>query len=297
MSNNRTEMAFGYYPGALSISAGDIEIQTLPDLEKRTAAVAALGQIERDWFYAPCYESKPSGTRIFGLPKTHIIRHTRAESGNHVEFLIWSLSFFLGIRLTITDMGYLDATPIKPGSLVDFWVHPRILPKLLILADGFWVANREDPMRAKRFSAAIHALFLGQYREGLQFERFIYLYAALDACFALAASLHAAAPKPRIHAERIRWMCSLFGMPTPAWARLTGNGSSELAMIRNFTLHEALYVGEPLGFGLYGIGTNQNLTLQMEALVCRLLVALIGAPAAGYVTTPIDTQQRQALEL
>ena len=68
-------------------------------------------------------------------------------------------------------------------------------------------------------------------------------------------------------------------------------------MIRNPTLHEGLFMGEPLGFALHGIGTNQNLLLEMEALICRLLVALVGAASTDYVQTPINTRGRYLLEL
>ena len=295
MSSNATETAFGYYPRPLSIIAGHIEIETRPDLENQVTAVAASGQIDGDWLYAPAYENRPYISRVFGLPKTHILRHTMTENDDHIEFLIWALSFFVGLRLTLTKAGYLDATPVKPGYLVDFHASRSVLSKLLTVADDFWVVNRNDPMRAKRFAAAVHALFLGQYSRNLQFERFIYLYTALDACFALASSLHSP-PKGLRHSERIGWMCSLFGMTTPAWAGLTGTGKAEVSTIRNDTLHEALYMGEPLGFGLHGIGTNQNLTLQMKALVCRLLIALVGASSAGYVRTAIDTRQYYGLD-
>ena len=56
-------------------------------------------------------------------------------------------------------------------------------------------------------------------------------------------------------------------------------------------------MGEPLGFALHGVGTNKNLTLEMEALICRLLVALLGAANADYVRSAITTRQRQGLKL
>jgi len=36
-----------------------------------------------------------------------------------------------------------------------------------------------------------------------------------------------------------------------------------------------------LGFAIHGAGTNQNITLEMQALVCRLLVALLGGERSG----------------
>jgi hypothetical protein len=47
----------------------------------------------------------------------------------------------------------------------------------------------------------------------------------------------------------------------------------------------------PLGFALYGAAINQNLPLEMQALICRFLVALIGDPGADYVRSPVTTRQ------
>ena len=64
------EKAFGYYPRALSIIVGPIEIETLPDLENTVAAVSGSSFVDHGWLYAPQYENKPYGARVFGLPKT-----------------------------------------------------------------------------------------------------------------------------------------------------------------------------------------------------------------------------------
>lgn len=210
---DQTAAKFGFYPSPLALAPGGTTIEPLPDLEKKVAAVTADPGIERDWIYAPSYAGKPYISRIFGLPKTHVIRHAAGEGGDHLAFLIWALSFFVGMRLTATEMGFLDATPLRPGMLVDFHASPRELSKLLVLADAFWAANRAEPLQTKRFAAAIHALFLGQYPQGLQFERFTHLYTALDACFAIVAPR---APRDRpTHTDRIEWLCNKFGMTTP----------------------------------------------------------------------------------
>ena len=54
----------------------------------------------------------------------------------------------------------------------------------------------------------------------------------------------------------------------------------------------------PLGFAVHKEGSNQNLTLEMSALVCRFLVALIGGGGAAYVRcSPVNTRQRHGLDL
>ena len=215
---------------------------------------------------------------------------------DHLTFLIWALSFFTGMRLTATEAGFVDATPVAPGKLVDFVPGQAGLEKGVALADRFWTTHRTSPQRARLVAAAVHALFLAHNPQALQFERFHFLYSSLDACFALASSLYPVPPKLG-HARRIGWMCGLFGMDLPSWADADSSGGAEAAIIRNAAIHEALFMGEPLGFALHGVGTNKNLALEMEALICRLLVALLGAPSALYVTSPITTRQMHGLDL
>ena len=297
---------FGYFPEPLASKIGNIEISTLPEIKARTEAVTNHPGVENDWIYPGPQRRNTMGigirelpypSRIFGLPKTHRISHGAADGPEHLEFLVWSLSFFTGMRLTTTEAGFVDATPIKPFKLVDFVLSPATYARSLALAETFWQVNRAAPARAKRWTAALHALFIAHYPQSLQFERFIYLYGALDTCFSLAAELTPPARRPRHHAERIAWMCGLFGMPVPAWATTTLGNSTEVATIRNATIHETLFMNAPLGFALHGVGTGHHLTLEMEALICRLLVALIGAPTADYVRSPVNTRQIHGLDL
>ena len=201
----------------------------------------------------------------------------------------------MGTRLTTTEAGYLDATPIKSGKLVDFLLLGNSLVRAVLLAEDFWMANSGQRDRAKLFAAAVHALFLGQFPQSLQFERFIYLYTAIDACFKLGKALKNLT-KSIPHSGRIDWMCNQFGLNLPGWAKQPVGGSAHVTGIRNPTLHEALFMDEPLGFAVHGKGAHVNLTLEMGALVCRMLVALIGGNAS-YVRSRVDSMQRQGLEL
>ncbi len=298
-------MSFGYWPASETVTAGYISITPLPDFDETIAAMKTQDGVDGDWIYAPTQEvrdflsgqiiSRPYSARIFGLPATHSITHAAPDSEDQVEFHVWGLSLFTGMRLTATEAGFVDATPVKPGKLVDF-VLLGGLSQAVDLVERFWTANRTVPQRASLVEAAIHALFLAQGPQLLQYERFIFFYTALDACYALAADLNPPTRKPT-HAARLAWMYDLFGMPTPAWATPAPKGSSPIAAIRNATMHEALYMGKPLGFALLGIGTGENLPLEMEGLVCRFLVALLGAPTSDYVKTRVNTRQRQGLRL
>ena len=297
---------FGYYPRELAVRRGPIRIETLPGLEKTVCELEASDGVEGDWIYAPlqlvslfpsgAIQTRPYSARIFGLSKTHRLSHAASDGADHLAFHLWALSFFTGMRLTATEAGFVDSTPLKPGKLVDFVLMSHGLDEAVELSEAFWVGHRSHPERARFFGAAVHTLFLAHHPQHLQFERFLLLYAALDACFALASSLRT--PPPQLgHARRIAWMCGLFHIPVPPWVDPRAAGGAEAAILRNAAVHEALFMGAPLGFALHGIGTNRNLPLEFEALICQLLVALLGAPATAYITTPIDTRQRHGLTL
>ena len=287
-------MEFGFYPKPLEVDAGPIKVRSLPDFDKAVNEVASYDRIENGWLYVPSHRY---GDRVFGLPKTHVLEHAKATGEDHVDFHIWTLSFFLGMRLTTTERGFLDATPVELRKLIDFDLsgdNNRV--RAIELTERFWRTNRRKPRNAQRLKAAIHALFLGRYPQALQFERFIYLYTAIDACYALAKSLRR--PKDRHkHYERIGWMCREFGVTNPSWAEDTGASGTVVSALRNNTLHEALFGDEPLGFDVYGAGTGVDITFEMSIFVCRLLVALLGGEDSSYVSSSVHTGQTYFLSL
>lgn len=298
------QLEFGYFPRPLSLTSGPIIVRPLADLALSVAKVEDDEQVERDWIYAaPQFERNMSGdvrelpysSRVFGLPKTHMIAHASSDGLDHLTFHLWALSFFTGMRLTSTEAGFVDATPIRPGKLVDIVMEGRGLIDALALVEDFWIRNRSVPKHAKLVAAAMHALFLGQNPRNLQFESFTLLYMAIDACFALAKTVKINSKPPRTHTDRIKWMCSAFGMDTPA--RADPAPGTEIAVLRNDAMHEALFNGEPLGFAIHGVRTNQNITLEMQALICRFIVALWGGENCDYVRSSVTTRQRHGLNL
>lgn len=260
--------------------------------------MATLRKVAKDgWIYAPCSNGIGASTsRIFGLPKSHRLSHAAPDGEDHLAFHVWALSFFEGIRLTTTELGFLDATPFEDGKLVDFVLGPYSRTKAVELAERFWVDHRTDPRRARMYAAAVHALFLGQNPRLQQFERFILLYTALDACFALAKSLHATTNKIT-HEGRVAWMCDLFGMDVPSFADPSAPSGSELAALRNGAFHEALFNDQPLGFKLHRVASGLSLTHQVRALICRFLVALIGGGSATYIRASASERGKHGLDL
>ncbi|MNQ88108.1 hypothetical protein D3C85_1033610 [compost metagenome] len=301
---------FGYYPVFCNIETDRFSIRTLPEHERIVAAVSGDPNALKGWIYPRVEEhieymsgkvrSMPYNARVFGLPMTHVLTLPEGQSREDLDFVVWCLSFFTGMRLTTTEAGFLDATPIQPGKLVDFILSRSTVADVVELALDYLESERGDARALKRVTAVIHALFLAQYPQSLSFEKFQYLYMALDACFKLVAVKEAQEPRTS-HAGRVQWMCEKFAIPVPSWAKNSKTDPSSLSVARNDTFHEALFFDGPLGFASYGgnqrSAEQENPLLQMEALVCRLLVAILGKPGVGYVKTSVNTRDIHALEL
>lgn len=300
------DVPFGYCPDLLDVSSGAVRISPLAELEETVRRVEASAGVDDGWIHAPNQRvrdlasgqavAKPYADRVFGLPRTHRLLLAGADGENHIAFHLWGLSFLTGMRLTATEAGFVDATPIRPGTLVDFMLSRTTIAEAVARTEAFWKSARTKPERTGLAAAAIHALFLAQNPRNLQFESFLFLYAALDACYALASTMHT--PPPRLgHARRIGWMCGLFRMPIPVWADPDAPGGAEASVLRNAAVHEAQFMGMPLGFALHGEGSEANLPLEMEALICRLLVALVWSKDADYVVTGTGSRQCHGLTL
>ena len=303
---------FGFLPEYLRIDAGPVQVRPLPEFQAIVDDFSTWEDVENGWFYAPPQGLRdfltgrarelPYSARVFGLPKTHDIEHEDATGEDHLVFHVWALSFFLGMRLTTEKAGFLDATPMRRAVLVDFVLVGQSLRRALELADSFWRENRLKTRNAQRFEAAVHALFLGQYPQALQFERFIYLYTAIDACYRLTADLrNHKGSHP--HGHRIKWMCEELGVKIPTWAESSKDdpGTTRVSPIRNDALHEALFMGRPFGFAVHRFNPDGGIELpidsEMRNLVCRLLVALIGGNDQRYLRSPVNGRQRLPLDL
>lgn len=303
-----TASHLGYCPQPLDWASGDIAVTTLPDLAKTVEAVADDPGVDRDWIYSPPARTRdimsgrtkvePYSARVFGLPQTHVIEHATGDE-EQLDFLLWCLSFILGIRLTKTEAGFLDATPIKCGKLNDIvWCEKDSVAKALDCADQFWIANAAHPRVRKALAGIIHSYFLAQNPIALGFERFTYMYVALEGCHYVYRTRLGQDPRSGTHRQRIAALCSAFNMPVPVWA---DPSAADVADRRNETLHEGLFFNEPLGFAGFGGAGRQpgsgHVPLQMEALVSRLLVPLLGIPAPSYIRSPVNTRQQHGVTL
>jgi hypothetical protein len=301
-------MDFGFYPKPFDQAAGGIAIRTLDGLDDKVRAVMDDGGIDNDWCYAPPQERRwmggttetlPHPSRVFGLPKTHALDHASPHGDDHLRFLIQCFGFFAGMRLTETEMGFLDATPIKPGMTNDIVWFGDSLMKALTHADYFWQTHKGSPRISAAVRGVIHNSFLAATPTHLDFERFIYLYVALEGCHYIRSLVLNQNPRKGTHGERIANLCGAYGMPVPGWADPSSPG---VAAFRHETLHEGLFFDEPFGFQIYGGNAPRppqydNVPLEMSHLISRLVMALLGMEKSDYVISDVTTRQRMGVRL
>jgi hypothetical protein len=149
--------------------------------------------------------------------------------------------------------------------------------------------------------SVIHALFTSRGPHLLCYERLQYLYTALDACW--KASMELKQLKKLPHGERIESMCRAWKIVPPAWALyVKAANNCQLSELRNAMIHEGLVGSEPLGFRIIqGFDGSRhplgNPLLEVEHLVSRLLVSIMGIAAPSYIASPVDTRNKMALEV
>lgn len=307
-STNKISMEFGFYPLSLDLTDTRFSITSYPDRAQRVRNVRNDSAVINGWFYASLIDRRdengeivgPPG-RIFGLPKTHTISITDVANEEEVKFVIWCLSFFLGLRLTTEECGFIDATPIEKMKLNDFFSDEPSIKAGVNLAIQFVDKHTGDARSLKRIEAIIHALFMAHNPQALCFERFQYLYMALDACYRQVFGPRIKSSSDIPHNQRIEWLCNKFNIVVPPWATNQGGTMGSLSSTtRNDSIHEALFFDEPLGFSVFGGNTqpdDDGIILQMGNIICRLLVAILGKPDAKYVTTPYADRQYTSLDL
>lgn len=288
----RTE--FGYFPHQLDMSFDDTVIATLPDLERKIEKVQQSEYRDGDWILAP------GRRRVFVMPKTHKIGAGNGSDMQRIEFIVWCLGFLVGMRLTTREASFLDATPCRQGCLVDFVCSRGDLMHALTQCNYFY-ADRSGGPAPGLIVSAIHALFVSQGPHLLCYERLQHLYTALDACWKASMDLKQLKKLP--HGERIEAMCHAWQITTPAWAFYDkASKSCQLSALRNAMIHEGLVGSEPLGFriirGFDGSPhTFGNPLLEVEHLVSRLVVSIMGIAASSYIHSPVDTRNIFALEV
>lgn len=285
----------GYWPEPAGFSLPGLRVRPLPSIDALIEQVRASPGVHNRWAFAPPQRTidiptgrertLPFPSRVFGLPKTHVMEVDAGRPTELPRFAVWCLGFFVGMRLSETQAGYLDATPIEPGALCDFYCAVANLPRALQPALEFLLTHQANGA-AETMLAAIHALWLSQTPNLLRFERYHYAYVALDALSFVAVASGVQAKKSKYHHWRLADLAACLNIGLPDWPGLVTE--------RNNAIHQGLFYGQPLGFTA-DIRQSRNPVTEIKAFICRAIVKLLGVPAPDYISSPCMTYQRHGL--
>ena len=293
------ERKFGFFTEAIDFKCGDIEISTLPETEEIRKTINKASNVYKDIVYGPrlqlnrikinfknnteekITDQLPYNAYIFPLPNTHVIKSKRIKDENYIDFLVWVLSFFVGVRLTTVaeKNGFISYAPLKRNYLTDFSCYD--LCSAIDLGRKFWRSNSKASSR--KLVSAIHTLYFMQKPPELQlqFEEFMYSYIAIDTCYSIVKRKNP--PKKSIsHNERIKWMCKELKIKVPDWAKYRKCKKSKLSNLRNKVFHEGLYAGGLLGSKPYKNKRVTSITYEMKNFVCRLVAVILGVQDKNY---------------
>ncbi len=194
------------------------------------------------------------------------------------------------MRLTTTEAGFVDATPIKMGKLVDFFVGQNDFKEIF---ERIYVYNANtNDIQKMLIVSIIHSLFLSQNPIGLPYERFNFIYIALDACSKLLADDQ---KQPKNHAERPINICKILGIQIPNFFKIyAAKSMSELSELRNNLIHEGQNSMQPLGFDQDTAVKLVEISSLLRKLICRaLMFVLIGKnnpSVRQYLDCPLDSR-------
>lgn len=243
-----------------------------------------LDKLEKDdgWCYSPFVKG-----RTFGQKPNCTMSGVRSK--DHGRFMVQCLSFLYGQKFSTLPCEYVDSIRLK-RDYFGLLISNESLEKGLIYCNELWNKYSDDDntkfsILLKRVFGIIHLLFMSISKKSLQFEQFIYIYIALDACFKhfCDVGLIPKNGKGVSHGQRLKIISELIGI------RFSQSITEEhFRNTRNEIFHEGLYLGEPLGYRAQG--GKKNLLFAQNFLI-RVIFVVLGIKATGFLQT-VDTLDR-----
>jgi hypothetical protein len=295
---------FGFLPDRLDIEGAGYAVSTTADFEARRAAVLNSCRVADHWYYPPLVERfsvnpPPAAPPLtyqtpFQLPSTHTLALT--DDDEHLAlWLISILGVIKGYPLKLSKHGHIHRAVVSGGLLTDIGhLYDRECIRVLDAAYTFW--NQETDHRSQAF-AAIHWFLLARVYP-YEFERFVGLYAAFDACYGVLQAMEIAENVGRTHYLKPQKLCEALKIAeVPAWATIEKDDDGkfcQLSRLRNALMHDAVYRGEPVGWRpSTEVG---NLELEFRGLILRAIIALLRVDCS-YTSASVTSGAAQGLGL
>ncbi len=287
-------MEFGFLKNKRRFVSQNIEIRSLWDIDQKICWFNKNARLSRGWYYPPMkiadqnfYEKKHNKSCEIQsewhiLPATHTIT-LHPYDDEKVKFLLLGVSFVMGLYLSPAGFYCLGKIPYDQGKLTGVIPIKNDVEISLDTLSKFYDAS--SPKKRKNCFAILHWFLAGQNYE-FQWDRFDSQYKVLDGIFKTSEVSNNLRSRRIPHAERPVLLADHFSIDIPPWAKTNGKGS-QLSKLRNDLVHEAVYAGQPIGYGY----PDNNYDLEFRRFNTKLIAALLGLKS-NFLKSPYNDRQR-----
>ena len=294
--------AFGWIGEPWSYKTSEFEVSPVENFALAVSEVANTGIASADWIYPPIVQradqhvAGPS-LRFMLRPTHYLIIDPKVDRLAMSDFLITALGFFLGLKLNPTGIGHIVRTPRRKGYLVNFTNVGKDLERAMRHVITFFHAHENDREILSLMDAAFHWYLLSQsYHHA--FEMFTFQYSVLDNVHRLSELLHPAyrALPAKGHAQRPVNLSTFYSIPLPTVFEDASSplpNAKNLAESRNQLVHEARWLGQPLGYAADSV--SWEMLMNLNHFNSQLLLGAIGVECK-FRTARYD-RQVHALEV
>lgn len=283
MSGLLDKYAFGWIEEPWSYKTPEFEAFPTENFALAVEEVTTGDFASSVWIYPPIVQRADqhvAGPTIrFLLRSTHYLRiDPKLDRSELADFLVMVLGFFLGLKLNPAGIGHLHRTPRRKGYLVNFTDVGRDLERALRRVIAFFLAHEGNHDALSLANAAFHWYLTSQsYHHA--FEMFTFQYSVLDNVHRLSEMLSPTyrAMQPKTHSQRPVNLSAYYGIPLPPEfqdASSPAPNAKRLVDSRNELVHEARWLGQPLGYA--ADSESWEMLKNLEHFNSQLLLGVMG---------------------
>jgi hypothetical protein len=285
MNATSNKYPFGWIESHLSCTTAEFQISPAQDFSKTLAIVIDEGIASDKWIYPPIDkhfdQDVAAATGRFELPPTHnLIIDASLDRPGMANSLILILGFFLGLKLNPVGIGHLHKTPRRMGELVSFTSFGRDLERAMKHVIKFLHMHETHGEIRSLTEAAFHWYLVSQ-SYAHQFEEFGFQYSVLDNIHKISKLIYPtyslAEKARRGHIHRPIILSEHYNIPLPSIFEDGGAArpnAKKLTDARNALVHEARWLGKPLGYAVDD--ASHHLLSDLRYFNSQLLLAVLG---------------------
>jgi len=281
---------FGFLPLNRGWETDEIRIKSITDAAEKIEQVLSSRWVDDEWHYKPYFKDsvrienkhkeffRPSP--IIPPVSTHVI----SNKGGPVreDFLIFHiilLGFTFNMVLIPENWSHLNKVRIYPRKNSPFVAYDNNVIDFLKCGEILWNKHDDDGIALKLMNIIYWHINSQHYDQ--DFERFLFQYMILDACYRLSKDAEredSINKKDETHYKRPGVLCKKLRIKEPKWIEIKkdacGRRCTDLSQIRNNLIHEIEWGGKAIGFGVQP--QIRGITLELTGLVSRIICAMLG---------------------